>query len=49
MALGLIPPWFVDRSEFDAKEKRLDLYIDFLRGAKLYYVYSTKSQIRSVL
>lgn len=34
MALGLIPPWFVDRSEFDAKEKRLDLYIDFLRGGR---------------
>jgi len=34
MALGLMPPWFVDRSEFDAQEKRLDLYIDFLRGGR---------------
>ena len=34
MALGLISPWFVDRSEFDADEKRLDLYIDFSRGGR---------------
>ena len=34
MALGLMPPWFVDRSEFDAEEKRLDLYIDFFRGGR---------------
>ena len=34
MALGLIPPWFVDRSEFDADEKRLDLYLDFSSGGR---------------
>ena len=34
MALGLMPPWFVDRSEFDADEKRLDLYLDFSRGGR---------------
>ena len=34
MALGLPPPWFVERSAFAAKEKRLDLYIDFKRGGR---------------
>lgn len=34
MALGLLPPWFVDRSEFDSDRKRLDIYIDFIRGGR---------------
>ena len=34
MALGLIPPWFVDRCEFDADQKRLDIYLDFPRGGR---------------
>lgn len=34
LALGLVPPWFVDRSEFDAHEKRLDVYLDFSRGGR---------------
>ena len=33
-ALGLMPPWFVDRSEFDADEKRLYVYLDFSRGGR---------------
>jgi transposase len=32
MALGLIPPWLVKRYTFDAKKKRLDIYLDFTRG-----------------
>jgi len=32
LALGLQHPWRVDRSEFDAEGKRLDLYIDFEPG-----------------
>ena len=32
MALGLQSPWRVERSEFDAGAKRLDLYIDFHSG-----------------
>lgn len=34
MALGLIPPWLVERSSFDPKQKRLDIYIDFTRGGE---------------
>ena len=33
-ALGLVPPWRVARSEFDAKVGRLDLYLEFPRGAR---------------
>jgi transposase len=33
MALGLVEPWFVERTEFDAGARRLDLYLDFRRGA----------------
>ena len=33
-ALGLTDPWRVDRSEFDAAAHRLDLYLDFARGAR---------------
>lgn len=32
MALGLIPPWKVESSEFNPETKRLDLMIDFPRG-----------------
>lgn len=34
MALGLESPWFVERAEFDAEVKRLDLYLDFRRGGR---------------
>lgn len=34
MALGLFPPWLVERCKFDPKEKRLDIYIDFTRGGE---------------
>lgn len=33
-ALGLVPPWKVTRSEFDPQAKRLDLFLDFDRGAR---------------
>jgi transposase len=33
-ALGLVPPWRVERSEFDAEAGRLDLFLDFPRGAR---------------
>ena len=32
-ALGIIDPWKVKSVEFDASTKRLDIYIDFTRGA----------------
>jgi transposase len=34
MALGLFPPWLVERCKFDPEEKRLDIYIDFSRGGE---------------
>ena len=33
-ALGLTDPWRVDRSEFDPVAHRLDLYLDFVPGAR---------------
>jgi transposase len=33
-ALGLESPWRVERVEFDAEAKRLDLYLDFERGSR---------------
>lgn len=33
-ALGLVAPWRVARSEFDAEAGRLDLFLDFPRGAR---------------
>ncbi len=32
-ALGMQPPWFIERIEFDADAKRLDIHIDFERGS----------------
>ena len=34
LALGLSSPWMVTRSEFDAADGRLDLYVDFPRGSR---------------
>jgi hypothetical protein len=34
LALGLSSPWTVRRSEFDAVDGRLDLYVDFPRGSR---------------
>lgn len=34
VALGLTPPWRVSRVEFDAEQTRLDLHLDFPRGAR---------------
>ncbi len=33
MALGLTPPWQVSSSDFDPKQRRLDIKIDFPRGS----------------
>lgn len=32
LALALTPPWYVERTSFDAAGKRLDIYIDFEAG-----------------
>ena len=34
MALGIVPPWVVKKSEFDAAARRLDIYLDFARGSR---------------
>jgi hypothetical protein len=34
MALGLESPWYVERTEFDADARRLDLYLDFRKGGR---------------
>jgi len=34
LALGLTPPWFIDKVAFDPGQKRLDLFPDFQRGSK---------------
>jgi transposase len=34
LALGLTPPWQVERSDFDAAARRLDLHLIFPRGAR---------------
>jgi len=33
-ALGLTPPWRVERSNFNAEQRLLELYVDFQEGAK---------------
>ena len=32
-ALGLLPPWTVERCSFDETAGRLDIYLDFPRGS----------------
>jgi len=34
MALGLVAPWQVQRTDFDAAAKRLDIYLDFAKGGR---------------
>jgi transposase len=34
LALGLVPPWMVADAKFDAKNKRLDIEIDFKTGGR---------------
>lgn len=51
-ALGLGDEWFVEKTEFNVQEKRLDIYLDFERGSKfacpecgkLCGAYDTKEQ-----
>jgi transposase len=34
LALGLSSPWFVERTAFDLERRRLDIHLDFDRGAR---------------
>lgn len=36
MALGLMPPWQIKRIEFSTETARLDIYLDFPRGATFH-------------
>ena len=36
-ALNIQKPWFVKDILFDSEKKRLDIYIDFQKGAVFYY------------
>ncbi len=36
MALGLMPPWQIRRIEFSTETARLDIYLDFPRGATFH-------------
>ena len=40
MALNVTDPWFVSDVNFDKKDKRLDIHIDFKRGSTFGYVDS---------
>jgi len=40
MALNVTDPWFVSDVNFDEKDKRLDIHIDFKRGSAFGYVDS---------
>jgi transposase len=34
LALGIVPPWSVTRSDFDVAARRLDIHIDFAAGSR---------------
>lgn len=36
-ALGLNAPWFIESITFDAEHKRLDIHVDFQRGARFHF------------
>jgi transposase len=44
MALNVTEPWYVTDSVFDAKAKRLDIYIDFKRGSTFSYIDSDSKE-----
>ncbi len=45
MALGLFPPWLVERCTFDRELKQLDIYIDFSRGGEFASVPNAGVQV----
>jgi transposase len=45
MALNITDPWFVKDLEFNEKDKRLDIFIDFKRGSEFSYEFiETKTE-----
>ena len=49
MALGIEPPWVVQKSEFDAAAKRLDIHLDFAKSLPLRRQGAAVSAARNVV
>jgi transposase len=53
MALGITPPWFVNKLNLDTSKKRMDIYLEFTKGSKflcpvckeLCSIHDTKERI----
>lgn len=41
-AIGFVSPWYASRVEFNPKAKRLDIYVEFERGAKFQHKITNK-------
>ena len=46
MALGLMEPWYIERVEFDPEKRRLDLILEFKKGAK--FLGSSHESVRGI-
>jgi transposase len=44
MALNITKPWFVSDLTFDEKEKRLDVYVDFVKGSEFGFFDEEQQQ-----
>jgi transposase len=42
-AIGLVTPWYIKEVKFTAEEKRLDIYVDFIKGTRFAYTEKTES------
>ena len=42
-AIGLATPWYIREVKFTAEEKRLDIYVDFIKGTKFSYIETSES------
>lgn len=42
-AIGLTSPWYISKVEFNTQAKKLDIYVDFIRGAKFGYTEIVES------
>jgi transposase len=49
LTLNITDPWFVTKVDFNAESKRLDVYIDFIKGSTFDYVDKNNNQTLSNL
>jgi len=42
-AIGLVKPWYIKEVRFTVEEKRLDIYVDFIKGTKFSYTETPES------